>query len=70
MQQTLARQIAQFQTDSYLVPGLILLTAKLDLLNGKPAQARSKLGKLPHLASPVEWLTHGDPIFYRLEEVQ
>lgn len=60
--QSLAQQKLKFQTENYVIPGLMLLEAKIDLLSGKPALARAKLETLRKLNWPLEWIKQVDPI--------
>lgn len=62
MMQSLAQQIEKFQTGNYVIPGLMLVEAKIDLLSGKPEQAMSKLADLYELDWPLEWIIDSDPI--------
>ena len=63
MMQSLTLQMEKFQTVNYVIPGLILVEAKIDILTGKSAQSKSKLEHLATLAWPLEWIKNVDPIF-------
>lgn len=62
MIRTLIFQIDNYQTENYVVPGLILVQAKVDFLIGKPERAKSKLKILNALAWPLEWIKNVDPV--------
>lgn len=54
MMQLLTQQIATFKTHSNIVPGLILLEAKIDFLSGRTEQGKAKMKKLASLNWPLE----------------
>ncbi|WP_299073179.1 winged helix-turn-helix domain-containing protein [uncultured Paraglaciecola sp.] len=60
---SLRQQTDKFKTDNYVIPGLMLLQAKMDLLSGNAAQAKTKLSNLDKLDWPLEWMQQVDPIF-------
>ncbi len=63
MMQSLTLQMEKFQTVNYVIPGLILVEAKIDILTGKSAQSRSKLEHFATLEWPLEWIKNVEPIF-------
>jgi TolB-like protein/DNA-binding winged helix-turn-helix (wHTH) protein/Tfp pilus assembly protein PilF len=63
MMQLLTQQMEKFQTDNHVIPGLMLVKAKIDLLSGKPVKAKSTLESFNTLSSPLKWIVTVDPMF-------
>ena len=58
----LTQQIAKFKIGNYLVPGLMLVEAKIDFLSGKPDQGMAKMERLASLDWPLERIITVSPM--------
>ena len=62
----LSQQAEKFQTGKHVLPGVLLVNAKIDFLAGRNAAANQKIDQLSKLNWTMEWLKEVDP-FLRMQ---